>query len=160
MSPALLPLAAALAALAAAPAAAQSSSYTDLTGPNCRPVRGDEGTRECPGPAELGLRVNGDHAVDIVTLRLGRTVAQVSPPSIEGAGGVTGRVEWRLAEGRPYALILRRGLRDDDLRPRGSRLEVYRIGATSVCYLGEARGADENARARQIADAGRGTACP
>jgi hypothetical protein len=151
-------LATALLLLGPAPALAQTSSYIDVTGPQCRPVRGDDGTRECPG-----LRINGDHASDIVTLRLPGSgpAVPVSAPSTEGLGSVSGRVEWRLAEGRPYALILWRRLQDEaTFRPIGSRLEVHRISASAVCYLGEARGAEENARARQIADAGAAHACP
>lgn len=153
----------ALAALLLLPpvgAGAQGLAYTELDGPQCRPVRGDQGTTECPGPAGVGFRLNRDHVSDIVTIRVGPGQPLQAEPADPVTGSVTGRVEWHLAEGRPYGFILRRRIQDDNFRVVGSRLEAYRIGATSICFLGQARGADENSLARQMVEASRNRACP
>lgn len=158
MSKRLVPLA--LALLAPLAAFAQGIAYTELDGPQCRPVRGDQGTTECPGPAGLGFRVNRDHVADIVTLRIGRGEPLQATPDETGPGSVTGRVEWHLAEGRPYAFILRRRIQDESFRVVASRLEAYRIGQASICFLGQVRGAEENLRARQLVEASRNRPCP
>lgn len=65
-----------------------------------------------------------------------------------------GKVEWRLADGVPFAIIVR--LRRDGARPE--TLEVRGLGADGALSgsVPVTRGTDANVAARRLADAHRG----
>lgn len=146
-----------LAAVMPAPAAAQSatSAYTMLNLDRCRTLEvieeGESVRRRCPGLAGIPLFVDaGDGRFDVD--------AGVDNDEWESLGGFNEagpRIEWRLARGRPFAIIYRLRLTGPE-QPPGSSLIVETIGRRGVpgCQIAIVDGAlaDANARARAIAD--------
>ena len=153
----MIPCFALLAVLLPLPALAQTSAYTDLRGPPCRST-GVEGTFDCPGPRGHALRIEGEGASDSLTLLLPPRAEEhplwppPGPDFPNGATSVGSPVEWRLAGGAPYAVILRRRMEGGR-----SRLEVYALGEGRACWVANLAGAGGNARARHAADESRGT---
>lgn len=135
------------------------SAYTDLAH-DCRPAyaeaeleEGQDNALRCTGPG--GDRLFVFYSAEDIWL------------SVENAAGdallkaplrifddAHGKVEWRMADGVPFAIIVR--LRRDGARPE--TLEVRGLGADGA--LSESvpvtRGGDANAAARRLADARRG----
>ena len=152
-------LALALAAgLAAAPAAAQSpvdSAYTDLDTDSCQVLsqveEGESIAWLCPGFRTFPLYVNaGDGRFDVdAGIDDGNfdTIAQFNAPGP--------RVEWRLRDLAPFAIIYR--LREVAIDARGSTLFVETIGTagTAGCTVATVAGDVLNANqvARDLADA-------
>jgi hypothetical protein len=155
-----------LAAAAPAPAAAQSvtSAYTVLNLDRCRTLEvipeGESVRRRCPGLGGIPLFVNaGDGRFDVD--------AGVDNEQWESLGGfneIGPRVEWRLAHGRPFAIIYRLRLTGTE-QPPGSSLIVETIGRRGAagCQIATVDGSlsDANARARALADRrARTSRCP
>ena len=154
-----------LAALAAAPAAGQSlrSAYTMLDLRRCRTLEiipeGESVRRRCPGLAGIPLFVNeGDGRSEIdAGIDDGRW------ESLPRFNTIGDRIEWRLAGGRPFAIIYRLRLAATENAPAGSALIVEAIGRRGApgCRIGVVEGAlsDANARARALADRVRAAPC-
>lgn len=135
------------------------SAYTDLAH-DCRPAyaeaeleEGQDNALRCTGPG--GDRLFVFYSAEDIWL------------SVENAAGdallkaplrifddAHGKVEWRMADGVPFAIIVR--LRRDGARPE--TLEVRGLGADGALSgsVPVARGGDANAAARRLADAHRG----
>ena len=144
-----------VALLALAASAPASSVYTGLNLDRCRTLEvveeGESVRRRCPGLGTIALFVNaGDGRFDVD--------AGVDNGEWESLGGfneIGPRIEWRLARGRPFAIIYRLRLTGPE-HPPGSTLIVETIGRRGApgCQLAIVDGAlaDANARARAIAD--------
>lgn len=140
---------------AAAKAQAVRSVYTALDLDRCRTVEaieeGESVRRICPGLGAIRLFVNaGDGRFDV------DAGADNGIWESLGAFNAPGeRVEWRLAGGRPFAIIYRLRLTSPE-QPRGSALIVETIGRPGRpgCRIATVDGAlpEANARARAIAD--------
>ena len=147
------------AALTAAPAAAQPprSRYTILDFNRCRTIEvvaeGDSVRRRCPGLAGIPLFVNeGDGRSEIDA-----GIDDGQWQSLPAFNTIGERVEWRLAGGRPFAIIYRLRVAPGPEHAGGSALIVEAIGHDARapgCRLGVVDGAlpDANARARELAD--------
>ncbi len=157
-----------LAALSAAPAAAQtlSSRYTILDPHRCRTIEiipeGDSVRLRCPGLAGIPLFVNeGDGRSEIDA-----GIDDDQWESLPAFNTIGDRVEWRLVDGRPFAIIYRLRVAATSEQPAGSTLIVEAIGhgaGAPGCRIGEVDGAlpDANVRARALADrSARGISCP
>ncbi len=164
MRPALLLLAPVL--LAAAPAkkpapprAAITSAYTKLDLAKCTTIAEDKetglsATWKCPGYAGIPLFVElGDERFDLDAGQLDHdglwSDTFDNPPTT---------VEWRLKNGKPFAIIYRLSVANPDA-PQTSRLKVETIGDLKDpdkfgCRVAdiEANNADANATARELAD--------
>ena len=156
----------ALAMISAAPAAGQAvrSAYTMLDLRRCRTLaiipEGESVRRRCPGLAGINLFVNeGDGRAEIDA---GHDDGRWE--SLPGFNSIGERIEWRLAGGRPFAIIYRLRLAATENAPAGSALIVEAIGRRGApgCRIGLVDGAlpDANARARALADRARGRSCP
>ncbi len=158
----------ALAAATAAPATAQppSSRYTMLDLRRCRTLErieeGESVRLRCPGLAGIPLFVNSGDGRSEIDAGADDGVWESMP----GFNTIGERVEWRLAGGRPFAIIYRLRLSATENAPAGSVLIVEAIGrgaGMTGCRLGLVDGAlpDANARARALADRqARGMRCP
>jgi hypothetical protein len=147
-------------ALSFAPAAAQTiaSRYTSVDTRRCRTLEiipeGDSVRRRCPGLAGINLYVNeGDGRSEIDA---GADDGQWE--SLPAFNTIGDRIEWRLSDGRPFAIIYRLRTSASPDHVAGSALVVERIGrgpAAPGCRLGIVDGAlpEANARARSLADA-------
>jgi hypothetical protein len=156
-----------LAAFSAAAAAAQpiTSRYTILDPHRCRTIEaipeGDSVRQLCPGLAGIPLFVNeGDGRSEIdAGIDDGRW------ESLAPFNTIGDRIEWRLAGGRPFAIIYRLRVAASAEYPAQSSLIVEAIGRRGApgCRLGVVDGAlpDANLRARALADRqARGVRCP
>jgi len=146
-----------LALLLPAAAAAQParSAYTALDLRRCRTLElieeGESVRRRCPGLGAVPLFVNaGDGRFDVD--------AGIDDGIWESLGGfneIGPRIEWRLAGGRPFAIIYRLRLTGPE-QPPGSTLIVETVGRAGApgCRVAAIDGAlpNANARAREIAD--------
>ncbi len=145
-------------ALFAAPAPAQSpadSAYTDLDTDNCEILsqveEGESISWRCPGFRTFPVYVNaGDGRFDVdagLDDESFDTIGQFNAPGP--------RVEWRLRDQAPFAIIYR--LREVALDARGSTLFVETIGTAGVpgCTVATVAGEvpDANQMARDLADA-------
>lgn len=140
---------------AAAPAQPERSVYTALDLDRCRTLEvieeGESVRRRCPGLGAIPLFVNaGDGRFDVD--------AGIDNERWESLGAFNApgpRIEWRLAGGRPFAIIYRLRLTSPE-QPPGSALIVETIGRPGRpgCQVATVDGAlpDANARARAIAD--------
>jgi len=135
-------------------AAAQTSFYTELRGETCAITQVHQ-EFQCQAPPGFGVRLNVGGRLEVLTIQIGRRRFTAAPPQGQQMPGQTGagdRIEWRTdrPRGAPYALIMRR------TEDRRSRLEVYRVGASALCWVGVA---DNNERARAMADQARNNPC-
>ncbi len=146
-----------LAALAPAPLAAlpARSVYTTLDLDRCRTLEvaeeGESVRQRCPGLGAIPLLVNaGDGRFDVDA-----GVDNGEWESLAAFNAPGPRIEWRLAAGRPFAIIYRLRLTSPE-QPPGSALIVETIGRPGApgCQIATVDGAlaDANARARAIAD--------
>lgn len=147
-----------VAALAAAPAAAQSpadSAYTDLDTESCQVLsqveEGESISWLCPGFRTFPLYVNaGDGRFDVDAGMDDGAFDTI--PAFNAPGP---RVEWRLRDRAPFAIIYR--LREVALEARGSMLFVETVGSAGVpgCTVATVAGDVPNANqvARDLADA-------
>jgi hypothetical protein len=140
-------------ALAAPPA--MTSRYTSVDLHRCRTLEAEAATgsirRRCPGFGAIPLYVSeDDERVDVDA-----GIDNGEWESLPAFNSLSGPVEWRLADGRPFAIIyrLRNASRE---QPPGSTLMVETIGRAGApgCRIGMVDGAlpDANARARALAD--------
>jgi len=151
-----------------APVAAQtfSSRYTSIDLRRCRTLEiipeGDSVRKRCPGLAGIPLYVNeGDGRSEIDA---GMDDGQWE--SLAGFNRIGNRIEWRLRDGRPFAIIYRLRTLAGPEQAEGSALIVERIGrghGRPGCRIGMVDGAraDANLRARNLADRhARDAVCP
>lgn len=146
-----------------------SSAYTDLQ-TQCEPTaggeaRGDDTPLRCEGYGGLEIRIDfsaassrlrvqpkGDDAEGAIDLA-------AQPPRYDARR----KVEWRLADGQPFALIFRVDKSKDGVDPAeawrpenttGESLLVKGLkGFERINFEVDARAADANAKARELADA-------
>lgn len=167
MTPMRMTVAAAICLALQGPALAQdiSSAYTkiDVRG-DCRHRAGkaveDYGDWRCKGYAGVPLWLGAGDQRMFVSFGLKAqdepAAAQTLAPFNDFYRGV---VEWRLADGKPFATIIRwnvkRAADMDNRKVRGRALVVTRLPPGAVCHVGYVdAGANSNANtlAREIAD--------
>ncbi len=169
-SPQLIALAAALLPGLMSPANAQtfSSSYTSTAPKDCQTVGKPESegstTQVCPGKSGLVVLISEGDLRETVSVGRNREVAAKEPAAEAWFGpfNSTGHtVEWRAVDGRPFAIIQRWLIADNnDLDQTGSpitkpMLAVTRLPPGPVCHVAHIDGqANRNANelARQAAD--------
>ncbi|WP_257169051.1 hypothetical protein [Bradyrhizobium sp. SRS-191] len=151
-----------------------ASAYTSAAEKDCRTIGkpdNDSSTQSCPGKDGLIVLVNeGDLRQ---TVSVGRTVgAAAKEPAAQtwfGPFNSAGKtIEWRMADGKPFAIIQRWQIADnDDQGKKGPKdkplLVVTRLPPGPVChvaYVDAAANPNANELARQAADeSARGFAC-
>jgi hypothetical protein len=169
MAPTIAALFAGLSSLIS-PANAQtfSSSYTSTEPKNCRTVGkpGDNGsvTQVCPGKSGLVVVINEDDLRQAVSVGPNRAAAAKEPAAetwFAPFNSTANTVEWRAVDGRPFAIIQRWLIADNnDPDKTGSptskpMLAVTRLPPGPVCHVAYIDGqANRNANelARQTAD--------
>ena len=160
--------AAAFSLISAANAQTFSSSYTSTAPKDCRTVvkPGDNGstTQVCPGKSGLVVLISEDDLRQTVSVGPNR-VAAAKEPAAEAwfapFNSTAPTVEWRAVDGRPFAIIQRWLIADNnDLDKAGTPtskpvLAVTRLPPGPVCHVAYIDGqANRNANelARQAAD--------
>ena len=160
----------ALVALWALPAHAQNvgSLYTSTAPKNCRIVdrsnRDDSATRLCPGKAGLVVLVSEDDLRETVSVGRNRSLAEKEPAAQTWFGpfnSTTQTIEWRMARGKPFAIIQRWHIADNSDEDKNGRpiakamLAVTRLPPGPVChvaYIDVAANPNANELARKAAD--------
>jgi len=143
----------------AAPAKTTKSVYTPLVLKACENVTPPEaaeygGVFRCKGVGDLDVRVaEGDLRmfVSYGPDAAAQTAAQQTVPAFNTTGET---LEWRLADGEPFATILR--FHWDSDGAKGSTLVVTKLGETDSCHVAHIQAAgnpEANTLAREIADA-------
>ncbi|MGY3451292.1 hypothetical protein [Bradyrhizobium sp. USDA 4353] len=144
-----------------------ASAYTSAAEKDCRTIGkpdNDSSTQSCPGKDGLIVLVTeGDLRQ---TVSVGRTIsAAAKEPAAQtwfGPFNSAGKtIEWRMADGKPFAIIQRWQIADnDDQGKKGPKdkplLVVTRLPPGPVChvaYVDAAANANANELARQAADA-------
>lgn len=146
------------------------SSYTSTAPKDCR-VRSagngvdDSTVRVCPGMNGLIVLISEDDLRETVSVGRNRLAASKEPAAQTWFGpfnSTTNTVEWRAANGRPYAIIQRWYIADiDDEDKKTGRpiakpmLAVTRLAPGAVChvaYIDVAANPDANELARKAAD--------
>jgi hypothetical protein len=154
-----------------APATAETiiSVYTSTAPKHCRaigPHNNEDGsaTRVCPGKAGLVVLVNEDDLRE--TVSVGRDRAAAAKESAAEAwfgpfNSTTTTVEWRMQDGKPYAIIQRWHIADNSdqdkegLPKDKAMLAVTRLPPGAVChvaYVDVAANPNANELARKAAD--------
>ncbi|WP_225673223.1 hypothetical protein [Bradyrhizobium hereditatis] len=155
----------------AAPANAQtfSSSYTSTAPKDCRTIGKPSDvdgsvTRVCPGKSGPVVLISEDDLREIVSVGRSRMAAAKEPAAELWFGpfnSTAHTVEWRVADGKPFAIIQRwliadNGDLDKNGRPTSKpMLAVTRLPPGPVCHVAYIDGqANRNANelARQAAD--------
>jgi hypothetical protein len=152
------------------PASAQtfSSSYTSTAPKDCRTVGkpGDNGstTQVCPGKSGLVVLISEDDLRQTVSVGPNRIAASKEPAAeawFAPFNSTANTVEWRAVDGKPFAIIQRWLIADNnDLDKAGTPtskpvLAVTRLPPGPVCHVAYIDGqANRNANelARQAAD--------
>jgi len=147
-----------------------SSSYTSTAPKDCRVRSADNGVddstiRVCPGKNGLIVLISEDDLRESVSVGRNRLVASKEPAAETWFGpfnSTTNTVEWRSANGRPYAIIQRWHIADNADRDKDDRpiakpmLAVTRLsppGAVChVAYIDVQANPDANELARKAAD--------
>jgi hypothetical protein len=154
-----------------APAGAQAigSVYTSTAPKDCRAVGGENGVDEsstwvCPGKDGWVVLVNEDDLRETVSVGRNHAAAAKEPAAQAWFGpfsSTTTTVEWRTRNGKPFAIIQRWQIADNndqdkDGRPRDkAMLAVTRLPPGAVChvaYVDVAANPKANDLARQAAD--------
>jgi hypothetical protein len=153
----------------AASAQTIGSVYTSTAPRDCR-VAGarngvdDSATRFCPGKAGLGVLVNEDDLRETVSVGRGRAAAARELAAQLWFGpfnSTTPRIEWRALDGKPFAIIQRWHLDDNEDEDKNGRptakpmLVVTRLPPGPVChvaYIDVKANPDANELARKAAD--------
>jgi len=132
------------------PAIAQTigSAYTSTAPKDCRsigkPDLQDSATWVCPGKSGLVVLINEGDLRETVSVGTSRAAAEREPAARAGFGpfnSTTNTIEWRMADGKPFAIIQRWQLADiDDEDKRGrpttkSMLVVTRLPPGAVCHV-------------------------
>jgi hypothetical protein len=153
------------------PARAQtiSSVYTSTAPRDCRaigPRRSEDGSasRLCPGKAGLAVLVNEDDLRETVSVGRNRADAGRQPAAETWFGpfsSTTTTVEWRMQDGKPFAIIQRWHIADNSDQDKAGRpkdkamLVVTRLPPGTVChvaYVDVSANPDANDIARKAAD--------
>ena len=151
-------------------AAAQSfgSSYTSTAEKDCRIENTGQvsSASVCPGKAGLIVLLTEDDLRQAVSVGRNRKAAENEPAAHEGFGpfnSANATVEWRVVDGKPFAIIQRWLLADNDAPDKGGRptdkglLVVTRLPPGAVChvaYVDVAANPNSNELARKAADEG------
>ena len=154
-----------------APASAQTvgSSYTSTAPKDCRmigkPSELDGSTsRVCPGKSGLVVVIAEDDLREVVSVGRNRTAAAREPAAqvwFHPFNSSAHTVEWRAADGKPFAIIQRWHIADNsDLEKSGRptdkpMLAVTRLPPGPVChvaYVDAQANRDANELARKAAD--------
>jgi hypothetical protein len=161
-----------LAALMAAPWAnvqTISSQYSSTAPKHCRMIGkpselDGSTTRFCPGKAGLSVLISEDDLRETVSVGKTRAAAADEPAAqvwFEPFNSSLTTVEWRMAAGKPFAIIQRwliadNADRDEKDRPRDkAMLAVTRLPPGPVChvaYVDVVANPDANELARKAAD--------
>ena len=160
-----------LAALAASWANAQtiSSQYSSIAPRDCRRIGkpselDGSTTRLCPGKGGLSVLISEDDLRETVSVGRSRAAAAKEPAAqvwFEPFNSSLTTVEWRMAAGKPFAIIQRwliadNADRDEKDRPRDkAMLAVTRLPPGAVChvaYIDVAANPDAKVLARKAAD--------
>jgi hypothetical protein len=173
--PRLSALAAALTTLLGATSLAAAdnigSVYTSAADKDCRKVSslkldGDDyaAERTCRGPAGLVVVKNENDLREIITVGRSTSAADKEPAASQGFGpfnSTTSTIEWRTSAGKPFAMIQRWHVADNDDpekngRPKSKQmLVVTRLPPGAVChvaYIDVAANLEANEMARKAAD--------
>jgi hypothetical protein len=145
------------------------SSYTSTAPKDCH-VRSagngvdDSTIRVCPGKNGLIVLISEDDLRETVSVGRNRLAASKEPAAEAWFGpfnSTTNTVEWRRANGRPYAIIQRWHIADNSDRDKDDRpiakqmLTVTRLSPGPVChvaYVDVQANPDANELARKAAD--------
>lgn len=162
-------LATAFAATAAANAQTIGSSYTSTAPKDCRVSSARNGvddstTRVCPGKAGYVVLISEDDLRETVSVGRNRAGASREPAAQSWFGpfnSTTNTVEWRAANGRPFAIIQRWHIADNADQDKDGRpiakamLAVTRLAPGPVChvaYVDVKANPNANELARKAAD--------
>jgi len=122
------------------------SSYTSTREKDCRvTARGQDGSiSACPGKSGLILLVTDDDLRRTVSVGRNRKEAENEPAASSSFGpfnSTTDTVEWREADGRPFAIIQRWHIADNEDMDKDGRptdkglLVVTRLPPGAVCHV-------------------------
>jgi hypothetical protein len=145
------------------------SSYTSTAPKDCRVKSAGNGVddstiRVCPGKNGLIVLISEDDLRETVSVGRNRLAASKEPAAETWFGpfnSTTNTVEWRAANGRPYAIIQRWHIADNSDRDKDDRpiakqmLAVTRLSPGPVChvaYVDVQANLDANDLARKAAD--------
>ena len=145
------------------------SSYTSTAPRDCRVKSAGNGVddstiRVCPGKNGLIVLIAEDDLRETVSVgrnRLGASREPAAQTSFEPFNSTTNTVEWRAANGRPYAIIQRWHIADNADQDKDGRpiakpmLAVTRLAPGPVChvaYVEVQANPDANELARKAAD--------
>ena len=145
------------------------SSYTSTAPKDCRVKSAGNGVddstiRVCPGKNGLIVLISEDDLRETVSVGRNRLAASKEPAAETWFGpfnSTTNTVEWRTANGRPYAIIQRWHIADNSDRDKDDRpiakqmLAVTRLSPGAVChvaYVDVQANPDSNELARKAAD--------
>ncbi|MCD9188760.1 MAG: hypothetical protein LUM44_20240 [Pyrinomonadaceae bacterium] len=141
-----------------------SSVYTDLK-KNCKTVRGGEGQDDafdCRGVGGYRVAVWYSAAAEIVAVNPPDKSESISLDTHDIAADYSKRkIEWRLANGKPFAVIFRVDKYGDEKKNDydifgkkiGEELKVIGLkGFENISFTVDAKTPDANAKAREAAD--------
>jgi hypothetical protein len=145
------------------------SSYTSTAPKDCRVKSAGNGVddstiRVCPGKNGLIVLISEDDLRETVSVgrnRLGASKEPAAETWFAPFNSTTNTVEWRSANGRPYAIIQRWHIADNSDRDKDDRpiakqmLAVTRLSPGPVChvaYVDVQANPDANELARKAAD--------
>ena len=145
------------------------SVYTSIAPRDCRTVGkpsqlDGSATRVCPGKAGLVVLIAEDDLREVVSVGRNRQAAANEPAAERWFGPFNSTehtVEWRMVDGKPFAIIQRwhiADVTDPDKQGRPNTkamLAVTRLPPRSVChiaYVDAAANSDANELARKAAD--------
>jgi hypothetical protein len=133
------------------PANAQTigSFYTSTAPKDCRVTSAGNGVdgstiRVCPGKAGLRIVISEDDLRESVSVGRTRAAADKEPAAEASFGpfnSTTNTVEWRAADGRPFAIIQRWHIADNNDEGKDGRpiakplLAVTRLPPGAVCHI-------------------------
>jgi hypothetical protein len=146
------------------------SVYTSTAPKECKVKSAENGvddstTRVCPGKAGLVVLVSEDDLRETVSVGRDRKAAEEEPAAKTWFGPfnwTTETVEWRMADGKPFAIIQRWHIDDSSDEDKNGRskakpmLAVTRLPPGAVChvaYVDVAANPNANELARKAADA-------
>lgn len=143
-----------------------SSSYTSTAQKDCRVKKAepDISVSICPGKAGLIVLVSEDDLRQTVSIGRNRKAAESEPAAHTGFGPfnfTTDRIEWRAMNGKPFAIIQRWHIADNNDLDKSGRpisrelLVVTRLPPGPVChvaYVDVRANPNPNELARKTAD--------
>jgi hypothetical protein len=142
------------------------SSYTSTAEKNCRvkKTEPDGSVSVCPGKAGLIVVVSEDDLRQTVTVGRNQKAAENEPAASSGFGPfnfTTDTVEWRAIDGKPFAIIQRWHVSDNNETDKNGRpigralLVVTRLPPGPVCHVAHVdvhANPNANELARKMAD--------